>query len=75
VFPPARQRRAGGVAVACALRGRAVRAQRREANRQNAPCTAIIGQDELAAGEAQVKRMAASAQEAVAFSELAQYVR
>jgi len=52
-----------------------MKAQMREANRPTARFTASCGQDYLAAGEAQVKRMATSAQEAVAFRELAQYVR
>ncbi|MEM6645449.1 MAG: histidine--tRNA ligase [Bacteroidota bacterium] len=75
VFALAQQLRADGVAVAFDLKGRSMKAQMREANRQNAPFTAIIGQDELAAGEAQVKRMATGEQEAVAFSALAAYVR
>jgi len=75
VFRWAQQLRAEGIAVALDLRGRSLKAQMKEANRQNAPYTLIIGGNELAAGEASVKEMATGEQEEVPFDALVDYLK
>ena len=51
-----------------------MKAQMREANRQNARYTVIVGKDELAGGQAQVKEMETGEQVAVPFDTLAEYL-
>ncbi|GIV59833.1 histidine--tRNA ligase [Rhodocaloribacter litoris] len=75
VFRLAQELRAAGLRVAFDLKGRSMKAQMREANRQNAPYTVIIGQDELAARRAQVKAMDTGMQAGVAFDDLAAYLK
>ena len=71
VFALAQRLRAEGLRVAFDLRGRSMKAQMREANRQGARHTVIIGQDELEQGRAQVKDMAEGTQADVALGDLA----
>ena len=62
--------RKAGVRVGYDLKGRSMKAQMREANRQAAPYAVIVGDDELASGRAQVKRMETGDQQEVAFEDL-----
>lgn len=73
-FAEAQRLRQAGLRVALDLKGRSMKAQMREANRQQAPFTVIVGQDELDAAQAQVKDMAASTQQAIAFAQLATHL-
>ena len=66
----ARDLRRAGVRTGYDLKGRSMKAQMREANRQAAPFAIIIGDNELAAGRAQVKRMDTGEQFEVAFADL-----
>ena len=52
-----------------------MRAQMKEADRQGAPLTAIVGDDELAAGQVQLRDMAASDQQTIPASDLEGAVR
>jgi histidyl-tRNA synthetase len=54
-----------GVHVATDLKGRSMKAQMREANRQNATTVVIAGKDELDAGQVVVKDMATGSQRQV----------
>ena len=74
VFRTSQELRATGLHVAHDLKGRSLKAQMKEANRQNAPYTMIIGGNELEAGAATVKEMESGEQEEVAFDELATYL-
>ena len=74
VFRTSQELRATGLHVAHDLKGRSLKAQMKEANRQNAPYTMIIGGNELEAEAATVKEMESGAQEEVAFDELATYL-
>lgn len=75
VFRTAQRLRAEGLGVALDLKGRSLKAQMKEANRQNAPYTLIVGGNELNAGAAQVKDMATGEQVEVAFDDLAAYLK
>ncbi|NBC00681.1 MAG: histidine--tRNA ligase [Bacteroidetes bacterium] len=75
VFRWAQQLRTEGLAVALDLRGRSLKAQMKEANRQDAPYTLIIGGNELNTGRASVKEMATGEQEEVAFDALVDYLK
>jgi histidyl-tRNA synthetase len=75
VFRTAQTLRAEGLSVALDLKGRSLKAQMKEANRQDAPYTLIIGGNELEAGSAQVKEMASGEQVEVAFDDLAAYLK
>jgi histidyl-tRNA synthetase len=70
VFRTTQELRAAGLQVALDLKGRSLKAQMREANRQNAPYTLIIGDNELEAEEATVKEMESGEQVDVPFGEL-----
>ncbi|ARA91847.1 histidine--tRNA ligase [Rhodothermaceae bacterium RA] len=74
VFATARTLRQAGLRVALDLKGRSMKAQMREANRQRARYTVIVGKDELAARQAQVKHMESGEQVAVAFDALAGFL-
>lgn len=63
--------RAEGLHVGLDLGGRSFRAQMREANRRGARLAVIIGQDEIAAGQAQLRDMATGEQRPVPFDEIA----
>ena len=75
VFGLAQELRDAGLKVALDLRGRSMKAQMREANRQNAPFTIIVGDNELDAEQAQVKNMESGEQTDVAFADLRNYLR
>ena len=62
--------RQAGLAADCDLLGRSMKAQMREANRRNARHVVIAGENELAAGIAQVKDMQGHDQKEVAIAEL-----
>ena len=70
-FHTARTLRSAGISAGYDLNGRSMKAQMREANRQNARYVVIVGDDELAAGAAQVKDMDQSSQRTVDFDQLA----
>jgi histidyl-tRNA synthetase len=75
VFRTAQALRDAGLGVALDLKGRSLKAQMKEANRQDAPYTLIVGGNELEAGSAQVKEMATGEQVEVAFEDLATYLK
>jgi len=57
------------------LKGRSMKAQMREANRQDARFVAIVGDDELASGEVQLKDMETGDQSAVRLEDIPQRVK
>ncbi len=67
--------RTDGLAVGLDLRGRSFKAQMREADRQDARHAVILGDDELAAGEAQLKDLSTGEQRPVSFDALAGALR
>ncbi len=73
-FGEAQRLRAVGLRVAMDLKGRSMKAQMREADRCNAPLTVIVGQDELTARKARVKRMTTGEQVDVGFEALGAYL-
>ncbi len=75
VFRMAQELRDAGFKVALDLRGRSMKAQMREANRQNAPFTIIVGDNELEQAQAPVKNMETGEQTEVAFADLRNYLR
>lgn len=75
VFRWAQELRQEGLAVGLDLKGRSLRAQMREADRQNARYSLIVGENELAAGRAQVKDMVTGDQVEVPFQELGAFLR
>ncbi|MFQ5569072.1 MAG: histidine--tRNA ligase [Rhodothermales bacterium] len=74
-FLQAQRLRDEGLRIGLDLRGRSMKAQMREAHRQNARYTIIVGKDELDAHEVQVKDMARSEQHGVAFDALSDYLK
>ena len=70
-FGVAQTLRAAGLRVDFALGGRSMKAQMRAADRSGAARTVIVGDDELAAGEAQVRDLGTGDQRAVPIAELA----
>ena len=74
VFRTTQRLRRAGLHVALDLKGRSLKAQMREANRQNATYTLIIGGNELDAEAAAVKHMASGEQKDVPFSDLETYL-
>lgn len=75
VFRTTQELREAGLHVALDLKGRSLKAQMREANRQNADYTLIIGGNELDAEEATVKEMRSGDQVDVAFGELTDFLQ
>ncbi|MFO8098327.1 MAG: histidine--tRNA ligase [Salinibacter sp.] len=75
VFRTAQELRAAGLHVAHDLMGRSLKAQMKEANRQGAPYTMIIGGNELEAETATVKEMESGEQEDVPFEALEETLR
>jgi len=69
-FATAHSLRQHGLKVGYDLKGRSMKAQMREANRQSARFVVIVGDDELASGMAQVKDMDQSLQTSVPFDQL-----
>lgn len=74
VFHTAQALRETGLHVALDLKGRSLKAQMKEANRQGADYTLIIGGNELEAEEATVKEMDSGEQEDVPFDALTEYL-
>lgn len=75
VLAEAQRLRARGLSIALDLKGRSMKAQMREANRQDAPRVVIVGGDELARGHAVVQNMATSEKTDVALDGLAGSLR
>ncbi|MEM6336473.1 MAG: histidine--tRNA ligase [Bacteroidota bacterium] len=69
-FRTAQDLRAAGLAVATDLKGRSMKAQMREANRQNAPLVLIVGDHELDQNEVVLKQMDTGEQRTVADADL-----
>jgi len=74
-FEMAHSMRRAGLAVDFDMIGRGLKAQMRYADKMRARFVAIIGDDELAAGEATVKDMSTGEQKRIAQAELATCVR
>jgi len=74
VFRTTQELRGAGLHVALDLKGRSLKAQMREANRQNANYTLIIGGNELEDRAATVKEMKSGEQEDVPFDELTPFL-
>ena len=70
-FGIAQSLRMAGLAVDFALGGRSMKAQMKAADKSGARSAVVIGDDELAAGQAQVRDLGASEQRAVSIAELA----
>jgi histidyl-tRNA synthetase len=70
-FAVAQTLRQSGLAVDFALGGRSMKAQMKAADRSGAARTVILGEDELQAGEAQVRDLESGAQRAVPIARLA----
>lgn len=70
VFGTATAWRRAGLTASYDLKGRSMKAQMREANRQGARFVAIVGDDELAAGSVQLKDMAEGTQERVGMDDV-----
>jgi histidyl-tRNA synthetase len=75
VFRTTQSLREAGLHVALDLKGRSLKAQMKEANRQNADYTLIIGGNELEAEEATVKEMESGDQVDVPFDDLTRYLK
>lgn len=75
VFKTAYELRASGLNIDYDLKGRSMKAQMREANRRGARFVVIVGGDELASGQAQVKDMDQSEQKVVPFANLARELK
>jgi len=75
VFRTTQELRDAGLHVALDLKGRSLKAQMKEANRQNADYTLIIGGNELEAEEATVKDMKSGEQAAVPFESLVEFLK
>jgi histidyl-tRNA synthetase len=74
-FNQSQQLRRDGFRVGLDLKGRSMKAQMREANRQRAPFAVIVGNDELGSGVAQLKDMVTGAQSEIAVSNLSDTIR
>lgn len=74
VFRTTQALRDAGLHVAHDLKGRSLKAQMKEANRQAAPYTLIIGDNELEAEAATVKEMASGEQTEVPFADLVEHL-
>ncbi|MDX9757989.1 MAG: histidine--tRNA ligase [Bacteroidota bacterium] len=72
-FLEAMELRRHGVAAETDYAGRSLKAQMREANRLGCPFVAIIGERELADGQAQVKDMRQGTQESIEFGRFTEY--
>jgi histidyl-tRNA synthetase len=74
-FKQSQQLRRDGFRVGLDLKGRSMKAQMREANRQHAPIAVIVGNDELSTGVAQLKDMVTGAQSEIAVDDLSDHIR
>lgn len=68
------QLRAEGVRADMDLQGRSLKGQMKQAGRSGADYTVIIGDNELAAGAAEVKSMAEGSQEKISFEMIPKYI-
>ena len=75
VFAEAQRLRASGLRVGYDLKGRSMKAQMKEADRQGACLAAIVGDDEIDAGQVQLRDMAQSEQTALPLDDLERAVR
>lgn len=75
VFSTTQKLREAGLHVALDLKGRSLKAQMREANRQSASYTLIIGGNELESRQATVKEMESGEQVDVPFDDLQSYLQ
>ena len=75
VFATADRLRADGLRVGLDVKGRSLKAQMKEADRQDARYAVIVGKDELAAEAAQLKDMETGEQRSVPFADLADALR
>jgi len=73
-FTAAQKMRTEGLNVSYDLKGRSMKAQMREANRQDARFVAIVGDDELDAGTVMLKNMSDSNQKSVLLTDLSSEV-
>ncbi len=67
--------REAGIAAVMDFGGRSLKGQMKYADKLNAKLTVILGEDELARGEATVREMTGSAQEKVPLNDLAAYLQ
>jgi histidyl-tRNA synthetase len=67
--------RAANISCDCDFVGRSVKAQMREANRQNAPFVLMLGEDELAQNSVTLKNMADSSQQLMPFEDAIQQLQ
>jgi len=67
--------REAGIGVACTFGERSLKAQMREADRQETAYTLIIGQRELEAGQVAVRDMARGEQQMVSIEEMVEWLR
>ena len=74
-FGAASRLRTQDLDVAFDLKGRSMKAQMQEANRQEARFVAIVGDDELAAGEVQLKDMETGEQSSVRLEDIPERVK
>jgi histidyl-tRNA synthetase len=70
-----RDLRRAGLNAQIEYEGRSLKSQMKRADRLKAPVVFILGEDELARGEVTVRRMAASAQEAVPLSRAVEFAK
>ena len=74
-FTLATELRRAGISAETDLMDRSLKAQFKYADKKGARFVAVIGEEELAAGEAQVKDLTASTSERVKFEELCTYLK
>ena len=74
-FVEAQRLRSAGIHVGLDLKGRSMKAQMREADRQKTRFTAIVGKDELTAGIVQMKEMATGEQVELSQLEIVEFIR
>ncbi len=74
-FKHSQQLRRDGIRVGLDLKGRSMKAQMREANRQNASYTVIVGKDELTTETVQLKEMVTGDQTAISADKLSAHLR
>ena len=74
-FTLATELRRAGISAETDLMDRSLKAQFKYADKKGARFVAVIGEEELAAGEAQVKDLKASSSERVKFEELCTYLK
>ncbi len=71
----AEQLRGAGLITECDLMDRSLKAQFKYADKLGVRFVVVLGEEELASGEAQVKHLSSSTAERVKFDEIAQYIK